>query len=508
MARRRFDGRPWRAVTAVAALMAAAAPGRSDGPDIHGRDATPDYRRVFDQDQVGRLDVRIAASDWRAVLADMQNMAGASGFGLNIPFSDEQLAACSGRLEANACVAEDPAVAGRCAQTFPPGRLACVPLGGAGAGRDEVELLPRTPVYVPADVSFDGESFRRVAYRLKGNSTLLLTWRRGSELPFRLNFDRLEARFPETRDQTFFGFPNLSFTNNGLDGSYVRAKVVTDLSRDAGVPSAATAFMRVCLDRGVGPTYQGLFTMFEVPDRPMLTRVFDSDDGNLYKPHGTGGRWTVFGRGAFDKRTNQEHEDWSDIEDAIAALHAPRSDLARWRSRLEARFDVPVFLRWLALNTIIGNIDVYGGVSANNYYLYSSSRHRDRLFWIPWDYDLAMPTFGFGAGGPIDLFHNNIGANWPLIRFLLDDPVYRAAYRTHLENLLDTVFEPARVTATLRSEQARIGRFVVGPEGEPFGRNLAGSPAQFDASLFGPAGLLAYVNNRAAAVRQALRVTP
>jgi spore coat protein H len=511
MTRCPLGGAAWLvAPGAVVLLLAAAGAARSDNQDTHGRDAVPDYARVFNQAQVGRLDVRIGASDWQAVLADMQNMAGPSGFGLNVPFSNEQFAACAGRLEANACVAGDPPVAGRCAQTFPPGRLACLPLGGAGAGRDEVELLPRTPIYVPADISFDGETFRRVGYRLKGNSTLLLTWRRGSDkLPFRLNFDGLEASFPETRDQTFFGFPNLAFTNNGLDNTYLRGKVVTDLFREAGVPSAATAFMRVFLDRGTGPSYQGLFTMHEVPDRPMLNRVFGSDDGNLYKPHGTGGRWTIFDPNAFSKRTNQEAEDWTDIEDAITALHASRADRARWRSALEARFDVPVFLRWLALNTIIGNIDVYGGVSGHNYYVYGSPRHRDRLFWIPWDHDLAMPT-GFTLGGPppLDIFLNNTQSNWPLIRFLLDDPVYRPVYRANLENLLATVFEPGRVTATLRSEQARIARFVVGPEGEPFGRNLAGSAAQFDAALFGPTGLIAYVNNRAAAVQQVLRNTP
>jgi spore coat protein CotH len=142
--------------------------------------------------------------------------------------------------------------------------------------------------------------------------------------------------------------------------------------------------------------------MTEVPDRPMLATVFGSEDGNLYKPNGVGGRWTVFDRNGFPKRTNQEDEDWTDIQDAIAVLNEPQTDPARWRRRLEARFDVSLFLRWLALNTIIGNVDVYGGVSAHNCYLYGSSRHRDRLFWIPWDHDLAMPTFDLGANAPID----------------------------------------------------------------------------------------------------------
>jgi spore coat protein CotH len=182
-------------------------------------------------------------------------------------------------------------------------------------------------VYIPADVTFDGETFRNVGFRLKGNSTLLFTWRRGSDkLPFRLNFDSLESRFPAARDQTFFGFPNLSFINQDLDPTYLRAKVVTDLFRDAGIPSAAASFIRIYLDRGTGSQYLGLYTMVEVPDNPMLSRVFGSDDGNLYKPNGTGGRWNVFTREGFPKRTNQDDEDWTDIQDAIDVLNEPKNN--------------------------------------------------------------------------------------------------------------------------------------------------------------------------------------
>lgn len=505
-------------VLALAAALAGAAPGvplpiaAQDNADTHGRNAVPDYRRVFAQDVVNRMDIRIAASDWQAVLTDMQSMAGASGFGLNVGFSQDQIAACTNRIVGQACTASDPPVPGRCAfaGVFNPGQLACAPIAGAGNGRDDVELLPRTPAYVPAEVTFDGETFRNVGFRLKGNSTLLFTWRRGSDkLPFRLNFDSLESRFPAARDQTFFGFPNLSFINQDLDPTYLRAKVVTDLFRDAGIPSAAASFIRIFLDRGNGLQYLGLYTMVEVPDNPMLQRTFGSDDGNLYKPNGTGGRWNIFTKDGFPKRTNQDTEDWSDIQEAIEVLNEPKTDRARWRSRFEARFSVPTFLRWLALNTIIGNIDVYGGVSAHNYYIYSSPRHRDKFFWIPWDHDLAMPTPGIlGAplpNTPIDVMHNNVQPVWPLIRQLMDDPVYRAAYRVQVNELLDTIFVPARVNAIMQAEQARIYPFVIGPQGEAGLRNFAGTAAQFDASLFGTNGLMAYVTNRHARVLDAFR---
>jgi spore coat protein H len=505
-------------------LTAGARSAKTADDDIRGRDATPDYRRVFAQDSVGRLDLRISAGDWQALLTDMEEMAGpfgSQGGRLLVEPSAEAVAACTGLLEGAACSFGTPSVSGRCA-LLPTGGLACAevrgnPGGGAnpdepGRPPDDVdpeELLPRNPIYVPAQVTFDGETFDNVGFRLKGNAALLGSWRQGREkLPFRLNLDRLEDRFPEIRDQTFFGFPNLTFNNGGQDTSYLRNKIVTDLFLEAGVPAAQTAFMRVFLDRGAGPIYLGLYTMIEIPDRPMLDGFFGSDDGNLYKPVGTGARWTVFDRESFSKRTNEEDGDWTDIAAAIAALNAPRDDAARWRSGLEARFNVDGFLRWLALNTIVGNGDAYGGL-AHNYYLYGSPRHRDRLFWIPWDHDLALRAGGPGGGSAsaVDLFHRRVASNWPLIRFLMDDPVYGAAYRQHVEDLLATVFVPSRVKATIQSEHARIARYVIGDEGEDPSRSFAGSPQQFDSAVYGASGLLATVEIRAAAVRRALEST-
>jgi len=92
--------------------------------------------------------------------------------------------------------------------------------------------------------------------------------------------------------------------------------------------------------------------------------------------------------------------------------------------------------------------------------------------------------------------------------FAMDDPAYRAAYRAHVDDFLTTVFDPSRVGAVLRSEQARIAPYVIGQEGETAARTFAGTPAQFDAAVYGPNGLLAYVTSRAAAVRAALRATP
>jgi spore coat protein CotH len=485
----------------------------------------------------------------------MTEMAGPSGSdsgigrggGFNAAPDPQAIAACAGSVEGSFCSFGTPPQSGRCTLLPMGAGLSCTALPGGGnpggglppggnppggnppvggqpggnpggnptgnIGRDDVEFLPRTPLYIPATLTFDNISFSNIGLRLKGNSSLLTSWRSGVEkLPFRLNADGLEDEIAEARDQTFFGFPNLNLTNNSQDASFLRAKVVGDLFREAGVASARTAFVRVFLDRGEGVRYLGLYTLVEVPDQPMLEAQFGSEDGNLYKPNGTGARWTQFLAESFPKKTNQRDEDWTDVQDAIAVLNEPRTSAAAWRSRLEARFAVSSFLRWLALNTIIGNTDTYGGFSPHNYWVYGSPRHRDRLFFIPWDHDLAMNSglgggLGGGAGGPgggggaVDVFQDSVNAQWPLIRYLLDDPVYRAAYRTQVEALLNTVFEPTRVNARLLAESARIAPYVIGADGEQAGRTFLASPDEFTQAV---TNLLAYIPTRVAAVRRSL----
>ena len=503
--------------------------------DTHGRDATPDYARVFPENTVKRLDIQIAAADWERLRADMTEMAGASGAEGGgrqggVPPDPLRTAACAGLLEGNMCQFGNPPAGGRCTQLPMGAGLSCTPLPGgvnpfpggnpnpvpapgvgggpglgAGVDRDDVELLPRNPIYIRANLTFEGVVFRHVGLRLKGNSSLLNSWRSGvDKLPFRLNFDELEDQYPEIRDQTFFGFPNINLTNNSQDSSHLRAKVVGDLFREAGVPTARTAFVRVFMDRGAGLSYLGLYTFVEVPDEPMLSTLFGSGDGNLYKPSGAGARWRVFVADDFAKKTNEEDEDWTDVQGAIAVLNEPRTSPSAWRARLEARFAVDGFLRWLAVNTVIGNTDTYGSFSPHNYYVYGSPRHRDRLFWIPWDHDLSLNANmgGGGNAGPggatLDLFHDGVDASWPLIRYLLDDPVYRAAYRQHVEEVLATVFEPGALTARLQAQHALIAPYIVGAEGEQPGRTFINTPAQFTQAL--PI-VVSYVQARAAAVR-------
>ena len=81
------------------------------------------------------------------------------------------------------------------------------------------------------------------------------------------------------------------------------------------------------------------------------------------------------------------------VQAFIEALNDDTTDAEAWRAELEATFDVDAFLRYLALNNLIGNWDSYGNMT-HNYYLYGDPALDGRLVWIPWDFNEAMRTNG------------------------------------------------------------------------------------------------------------------
>jgi spore coat protein H len=438
-----------------------------------------------------------------------------NGMNSNGAASPEMVAACATLQEGDACTVSfnGAATEGTCAVTG-DGQLACdvqmgpggggMPNGGGMLGNDDTN-----PLEVPCTLVFEDQTWWYVGIRFKGFSSLSSTWSSGSyKLPFRLDFDEFEDEHPEIEDQRFFGFKELSLASNWSDRTYLREKVTHDIFREAGVPAPRTAFYRLYIDFGEGSQYFGLYAMTEIPDKPMLESQFGDDGGNLYKPTST---WASFNEDDFDKQTNKNAADWSDVQAAIAALHADRSDAAAWRAGLEAVFNVEGFLRWLAVNTVIVNWDTYGQM-AHNYYLYGNPDDAGRLNWIPWDNNMAFMAgmgggMGGGAGGGdggLSLGLTEVGEQWPLIRYLLDDAVYHAAYVAEVQAFVEGTFDVAAIQARFQAEHDLIAPYVTGAEGEQTGYTLLTDPQEFETALD---DLLQFVAERSAAALEFLGAT-
>jgi spore coat protein CotH len=479
----------------------------------HGELDVARYDTVFDESVVHRIDIEMRADVRQEMLDDLKGLLGEPGMGgpgaggprggfPQIP--PELLTACEGKQASEACTTE--ADDGSCRALG--GRLICLPAnlgpgGGMGpGGGGALDLVGGDPIYVPVKVRYDEREWTEVSMRYKGNSSLASAWRQGIlKLGFRLHFDRLEDEHPEIENQRFFGFSELTFSSGWNDASLIRDALAVELLRDAGLPAARTAFYRVYVDAGDGPVYWGLYTMIEDPSDALLASQFEKADGNLYKPDGEGADFTRFTEDGFDKKTNEAAADYSDVMAAIDALHADRSDASSWRRRLEQVFEVDVFLRTLAVSRAIGHWDSYGRMP-HNYYLYADPARSNRLVWVSWDHNLTWQGQQGGFGGDVGVMMDDVDERWPLIRYLLDDPDYRATYREALQAGLEGAYAREPFEARASALHQRIAPYVLGQEAEPY-THLAG-PDTFERALSGDTGLFAVAEQRREAVRSAL----
>jgi spore coat protein CotH len=414
----------------------------------HGNSA-PDYTTVFPQNAVNTLEITMTAAQWTSIRNNMKALYGAD-FGSNI--------------------------------NLPP------------AGTTSTT----EPDYVDVTLKFNGKTWKNVGYRLKGNSTLRTAWTQGNyKLPFRLNFDKFEDKYPGTTNQHFFGFEELSFSPGAKDQSLIHEKMAADVFRQAGIPAAVTAFYKVYVDIGSGLKYCGVYTAVEVPDDNMIKAQFGEESGNMYKPESN---FLTFNQTVFEKKNNETAADYTDVKTFITALNSATrtSDPAKWRTDLEAIFNMEHFLKYLAINNTIVNWDSYG-VMAHNYYLYNHTTKK--LTWIPWDHNEAFagspgitgsavvgppgPPGPGGGGGMtgLSLTMNEVSSSWPLLRYIADDPIYFSKYKAYMKAFKDNVFTEAYMNGLIDKYQSLITPFAIGVNGEKPSYTYLTSEASFTSSF-------------------------
>ncbi len=402
----------------------------------HSKEGVPDYSVVFPQDKVNTLEITMTAAEWKLVLADMTTKFGGS-FGA----------------------------------------------GGAAPGGGPGAFSTAEPNYIALPVKVNGKTWKNVGFRLKGNSSLSSSWRAGIyKLPFRLNFDEFEDTYPEIKDQRFYGFQEVSMSPGFGDPSLIREKVAADIFRQAGVPAAQTAFYKVYIDFGAGRQYCGVYTMVEVIDDTMIENQYADKKGNIYKPESN---FLTFNQAQFEKKNNKTEADYSDVRAFITALNSIDRTLNRaiWRTNLEKTFNMDHYLKFLAVNNTIVNWDTYGAI-AHNYYFYTAPDNR--IMWVPWDHNEALKnTAGAGTGvaRSVSLPMTEVAANWPLLKFVTEDPVYYAKYKQNVKTFAETVFTTASMNALAERNHALIAPFVTGSEIEQKPYSHLTSTAAFTSAL-------------------------
>jgi hypothetical protein len=428
--------------------------------ESHSNDVDPNYAVVFPIDAVSTLTITIAPDDWATMQADMEDIYASSLYirkgmlaadpNLSKEERDqlflELFAANAAERTANA--APITATATLTATTAPTDAVA-VPV--------EQIATNRSPMWVPATISFQGREWTHVGVRYKGASSLAPYLLGDLRLPFKFDFDQFEDDYPEIDNQRFFGFKQLSLANNFKDPAGIRDTVVYELLAEAGLPSLRTAPYQIVLDYGEGPVRLGLYTLVEVIDDTGILSDFGSDDGNIYEGEGFGvslaTQYAHLLEDSFEKKNNEDKEDWSDIWGLYDILNSEQriSDPATWRADLEAVFDVDGFLAWLGVAAVVGHADTYGN-AYHNFYLYNNP-DTGRLTWVSWDHNM---TFFDYLRSVLTLDKANVTDAWPLIRYLLDDEVYSDRYVELIAENFATVLAPDAMVAKIRAHAELI----------------------------------------------------
>jgi hypothetical protein len=281
---------------------------------------------------------------------------------------------------------------------------------------------------------------RDVGVRYKGNGSFQ-TARATRKRSFKLEFDHFVP------DQTFEGRTKLNVNCNALDATQLRDPLGYRLFAAAGLPAPQTRFAEVFLQiDGTPPELLGLYTLVEQVGRKFLREHLGSTSGLLLKPEGIKGiPWFGTEIYRYEQPYNAKwpgtDRQWERVIEFARVVN--QADDREFEAAIDTLLDVDRFLRFLACQVLLGNLDSFLG-SGHNYYLYLDDA-TNRFVFLPWDLDLAFG--GFFLSGSVDelanlsLEHPHQGNN-RLIDRLLQNPARRATYLAAVRDLVSRVFHP------------------------------------------------------------------
>lgn len=420
----------------------------------HSKKAEPDYSVVFEQNKVLRFDITIDSADWATMQTDLSNILGSGAHKMHPKrpkSSGNTPPERSMRANTNPLVMPPPSMNKRSDEqqsgnNKPEDRT-------KAQGKSHLGAPPSAnsskPMWIPCSFNFEGKEWYNVGLRYKGNSSLKSAFHSGNKkLSLKLDFDQFEDDYPELKNQRFYGFKQLNLNNNFDDASLMREKVGADLFRQFGLAAAQTTFCVIYLDYGTGPQYYGVYTLVEEVDNTVISTQFNDDSGNLYKPDGSAASFAAgsYNEDQLELKTNKKEADYSDVKALYDVLQSSTrtTDTEAWQEEFESIFDLDIYLRWLAANTIIQNWDTYGSMT-HNYYLYDNPENH-LLTWIPWDNNEALQNGKKGASSSLNYY--DVDSAWPLIDYVLDVDKYKHTYDNYLQEFLDEVFVPKTMIAS------------------------------------------------------------
>lgn len=340
--------------------------------------------------------------------------------------------------------------------------------------------------YYAASVVIDGETFRNVAIRGKGNTSLSTVASMDSDrYSFKIEFDHYDSSI------TYHGLDKLSLNNLIQDATMMKDYLTYTMMNRFGVAAPLCSFVYLTVN---GADW-GLYLAVEGVEESFLERNYGSGYGELYKPdsmrfgggRGNGkdfrmedimNRETVSGDAErdimppempgtedfrmpdrnggmvsadvklqyVDDNADSYTNIWDNAKTDLTAADQARliESLQKLSSgeQIPSVVDVEQVIRYFVVHNFVCNGDSYTGAMVHNYYLYEEN---GQMVMIPWDYNLAFGTFQSGdaqstVNTPVDSpVSGGSGEDRPMWSWIAADEAYLELYHRLFAEFLDTV---------------------------------------------------------------------
>jgi spore coat protein CotH len=314
---------------------------------------------------------------------------------------------------------------------------------------------PTAEEYKPATIEYNGIKVENIAFRTKGNSSLSAVARDPDSIRYSFKAD---INYYDDQ-QKLLGLKKLNFNSIYSDPSMMREVLSYQMLDELAVPSPRITYV----DLYVAGQHMGLYNVVEAIDSEFIERHFEFEDGDLYKAEKPSTlEYVDMVADTYSGMVLKTNEETS-LSDALVSFidslnHDPDPAL---------RLNVDTYLRYLAVNTFLMNLDSYQGPFAHNFYLYQNQgENGDLMTLLPWDYNMSMSAFPDGCSYEkaahlmIDEPVVSNIKNRPLVSLILQNEEYKQQYHFYLEQLVNEIATYDKMAGKIETLQALIAPYV------------------------------------------------
>jgi len=325
---------------------------------------------------------------------------------------------------------------------------------------DKILMDVESDVEYPATFVFSSselvDTIEEVGVRLRGNTS-----RHSAKKSIKLSFNTFRP------GRKFKGLEKMNLNGEHNDPTILRAKMCWDLCHFLDIPASRSNHVALY----VNSEYGGLYLNVEHIDEEFVQKRFIGGSGNLYKclypatleykgNNPVLYKEEIFGRRAYDLKTNKERDNYSDLAHFIDVLNNYSGEA--FQCELEKVFDVDTYLKTIVMDVLTSNWD--GPIiNKNNFYLYSDSR-TGMITYLPYDLD---NTFGIDwfrvdwAQTEMYNWTNVIDEARPIYDNILAVKEYRDRYTFYMQKAIEKYFNLINLFPYIEAKRELIKSFRV-----------------------------------------------